>query len=315
MALTKRTYSDYDTSTPITAENLNDIQDEIIDNMVPKTGGTFRGNITIDKASGSPGSNNYSVMILGNTTPKTSEGHSTGIIDLCGNQSYYAELSPAQTMAANRYIALPDASGTIALNENTFKYKGYLPNGTDLNSLIGVENIGIWAIQDSVVNGPGASWCTLYNGVPAYGQQMIVTSSYIFTRALTGSPAVWGNWRRYDSVPITNYGVENLTVTRTENSFVNAEAMSRVQAFKKGNLLVCNFNLAITNGGSFSDYVKIGKINGWNSYSTAFFNVPGQNVGSQTLACYINTSGDINIYSFNAITSQFFRASVVAMAL
>ena len=53
MALTKRTYTDFDEDTPITAQNLNDIQDEIIalSNTMEQTVKTVLQTLTAEQKS------------------------------------------------------------------------------------------------------------------------------------------------------------------------------------------------------------------------------------------------------------------------
>lgn len=83
---------------------------------------------------------------------------------------------------------------TSAISKSTFKYKGFLPTTTDLNVLTGVDNVGVYAIQSSAVNCP-AAWAILYNCVPTYGTQMLVSATTIWTRSYTGSPLAWTSWR------------------------------------------------------------------------------------------------------------------------
>lgn len=129
MALNKVTYTD--DVTAIEAQNLNDIQDEIINNTVPKdTGGTFKGDVTVDKNR--TGTNlGISVLTLGNDIPNGTAGNSYGVVRLYGKTDQYTNLSAGDS-TATRGISLPDASGTIMLNDN--------PSSISIRNTSGVAN-------------------------------------------------------------------------------------------------------------------------------------------------------------------------------
>lgn len=128
MALNKVTY--IARTTPVSSQNLNDIQDEIINNTVPKdTGGTFRGNVTIDRANGTTSANGTSSIFLGNNTPTGTAGNSYGRVQIYGKGASYGVLL-AQNVTGNRELQFPDASGTIALESNTYQYFGSITNGS-----------------------------------------------------------------------------------------------------------------------------------------------------------------------------------------
>ena len=60
----------------------------------------------------------YGAIYLGNNKAKTTAGHSTGDLVLYGYQSYYHSIYAVDTMTANRFLRLPDKSGTIALTSD-----------------------------------------------------------------------------------------------------------------------------------------------------------------------------------------------------
>ena len=57
--------------------------------------------------------------MLGNGTASGTTGNKRGWLLLYGLQSYYAEITTADTMTANRTIRFPDANGTVSLDGHT----------------------------------------------------------------------------------------------------------------------------------------------------------------------------------------------------
>lgn len=83
---------------------------------VSKSGGTFTGDVTIDKNR--TGTNlEISVLTLGNDIPNGTAGNSYGVVRLYGKTNQYTNLSASES-TATRGISLPDESGTIALTNN-----------------------------------------------------------------------------------------------------------------------------------------------------------------------------------------------------
>ena len=123
MALTKVTYTD--DVTVIEAQNLNDIQDEIITqeaNKMPKSGGTFAGTINIDQADGTTSVQGWSELRLGNNKATGTAGNSAGNLQIYGRTTYKTEIIPSSSSpTANRVLYLPDASGTIALQNSVIE--------------------------------------------------------------------------------------------------------------------------------------------------------------------------------------------------
>ena len=82
-------------------------------------GGTFSGNITIDRANGTASSIGWSYLTLGNSTPSGTEGNSTGVIHFkCRNNRFVEIYDKNGNITGNRYIGLPNADGTLALTDD-----------------------------------------------------------------------------------------------------------------------------------------------------------------------------------------------------
>ena len=103
----------------------------------------------------------------------------------------------------------------------------------------------------------------------------------------------------------------SLTITRTENTHVTATNFGRLYAFKKGNMLFLNGNMAAEYATGFSDLVTIGTIQGWSALSDVYVNVPSQNGGGAVILVAIDTDGTIRIYSSTSFSgAPFFRFHV-----
>ena len=104
-----------------------------------------------------------------------------------------------------------------------------------------------------------------------------------------------------------------LTLTRTENQWVDATSFGRLYAYKRGNMLFLNCNLGITTAGSISDYVKIGSISGWRAVSTVYASPSCQSDGSKSATIMVESNGDIKIYGRNLIEG-FYRCFMTVPA-
>ena len=78
-------------------------------------GGTFEGDIVVDKASGTTTSEGFSILALGNDKSMTTDKNSTGLLDLYSDSGKRARIFASGDMADNRTVAIPDKSGTLAM--------------------------------------------------------------------------------------------------------------------------------------------------------------------------------------------------------
>ena len=83
------------------------------------SGGTFNGNVIVDRATGTTSATGSSAIQIGNNKPAGTQGNSRGYVELYGAGSYYARLR-AGALSAQRYIDLPDESGTVALERGSY---------------------------------------------------------------------------------------------------------------------------------------------------------------------------------------------------
>jgi hypothetical protein len=101
-----------------------------------------------------------------------------------------------------------------------------------------------------------------------------------------------------------------LTLTRTENDYVDATSFARLGAFRKDNVLFFICNLSLTSSISApSDFVEIGRISDWSGIYTIMQSIPSQQSDGSSLLISISQNGIISIYSVKA-TSSFYRTVV-----
>ena len=106
-----------------------------------------------------------------------------------------------------------------------------------------------------------------------------------------------------------------LTLTRTEQNYVDATNFARLTAYKRSNICICEMNLRINStapSGAMADFVEIGRITGWSAGFTAYQDVPSQDADS-TLEVRITSGGVISISSDNLEPNAFYRTFIVAL--
>ena len=105
---------------------------------------------------------------------------------------------------------------------------------------------------------------------------------------------------------------ETLTLTRKDNSYVNATNFNRLAAFKKSGILFLKINLALSTATpAMSDFVDIGDISGWNSVSTILVGMISQGTTLYELSMQIVPGGTISIFTPSQTPAgPFFRQMV-----
>ena len=153
----------------------------------------------------------------------------------------------------------------------------------------------------------GTDYDTLYPRTTS--QQVLLNDGEI---SYTGSATVNGALIKQQADITVLNSKTVLSLTRTEQSWVNETDFARLYAMKRGNMLHLRGNLCVTYGSGFSGgFQQIGTINGWNAASEVYINVPMQNDGSKVVVVQISTSGVIKIYSSTEFSGNpFFRFNV-----
>ena len=106
-----------------------------IDAVSKANGGTFSGDVTVDKADGTTSTQGWSSVLIGNNKAIGTEGNSGGDLQIYGRTSYKTEfISPPNSPTANRVITIPDESGMLMTDQGgTFSGHIYVDkpsNGT-----------------------------------------------------------------------------------------------------------------------------------------------------------------------------------------
>ena len=116
----------------------------------------------------------------------------------------------------------------------------------------------------------------------------------------------------------TNYIVANnsvndinayvdLTITRTENTLVDATSLGRCLAYKRGRINGFYCNLQIAGGITTNDFVEIGRISGWIGVHKLLNNIVCQSSTYGMIVLQIETDGTISIYSPMPTVNGFYR--------
>lgn len=168
MALNKVTY--IARTTPVSSQNLNDIQDEIINNTVPKdTGGEFNGLVAIDQKDGTTSTQGWSQLKLGNAVPSGTNGNSAGFIRVYGTNQYKVDIYVEEdALTAHRNLKLPNNSGVVALTsdlstvytDRVSLYSGYTATSNLIRKTTSnIVEISLYAT--SATNFSKGSWVTI----------------------------------------------------------------------------------------------------------------------------------------------------------
>ena len=188
------------------------------------TGGTFEGDVTIDKTDGTTSTIGQSKLILGNSTGSGTDENSKGVVRLYSRGSKYVDIcAPDGSAISDNYeLNIPNKSGTIALTSDlkngtvtsvatgtglqggTITSSGtiqtYLPRvKKSCNALPGANKI-IWEEYQNGTsyNLPSNAWyhiISLQGEDTNYGTQLalgMTTSGAYYRNYNAGS---WGNWR------------------------------------------------------------------------------------------------------------------------
>ena len=114
---------------------------------------------------------------------------------------------------------------------------------------------------------------------------------------------------------LENYPTSSqLTLTRTENSYINATNFASLNARKYGNIVVFHANIQFsTNLPSNSSYVDIGKINGITLPYGLSTIIPGQTSAARILVS-LTEQGNIRVYNGSGTAaSGFFRGFLIGV--
>ena len=99
-----------------------------------------------------------------------------------------------------------------------------------------------------------------------------------------------------------------LSVSYITNNYCTQQAVARMHAYKRGNVLYLNGNLAcLANANTMADFVQIATINDWNALDSIYAQVTSQNDASKNILVQIKSDGKISIYSANGTINSFYR--------
>lgn len=120
------------------------------------------------------------------------------------------------------------------------------------------------------------------------------------------SIASLGNGTITGALNAVGISLTQLTITRTENSLVDAVSFARMTAYKRSNILSLEGNLGINFSGNTS-FTEIGRISGWNAANAVLQNVPFQGNGAKIALIQITAAGVISVFTETGAANGFFR--------
>lgn len=91
----------------------------LIAERIKKSGDTMSGQLSIDQRNGTISDVGYSVLALGNSIASGTANNSTGIVDLYSDSGNKVRLYTVENVSGTKYVKLPNASGTVALDSLT----------------------------------------------------------------------------------------------------------------------------------------------------------------------------------------------------
>ena len=97
--------------------SVNFITAEMADAVSKANGGTFGGNVIVDRKDGTASSIGTSWLTVGNSTAQGTDKNSKGVIAIY-SKTNAASVIAATNVTANRSIELPDKDGTLALTSD-----------------------------------------------------------------------------------------------------------------------------------------------------------------------------------------------------
>lgn len=116
------------------------MEDDKSDAFVPKTGGTFNGHVTINRADGTTSAQGYSSMTLGNNKASGTAQNSKGQILLFGNGTNYVNVHP-NDLTTDRTFVFPDFSGTSVVDTSFNAFTTIkTTNESDFNAMYNTAN-------------------------------------------------------------------------------------------------------------------------------------------------------------------------------
>ena len=110
------------TSSGLTATDIQSAIDEINNSKFDKSGGTIGGRTKI-VVPGTTSSVGRAIFELGNNTSEGTDGNSRGLCRIYGPNQYYGEIF-SDNLTDNRTLCFPNKSGTITLNSDLYWNKG-----------------------------------------------------------------------------------------------------------------------------------------------------------------------------------------------
>ena len=274
--------------------------------LMTNQGGTFNGNVNIVKTNTGTGEA-ISKLTLGNDIDWGTVGNTYGALEIYSGHTQKVTLF-AGNPTADRELTCPNVSGTINVTATITSSGGYdsataitavrnyadsLPDGACVNVILNSGNVGLLTILKVNSN---------YIAITRMSYETS-KDSQAGVQSMQKFGGTWGGWVTISTSPKT------LTVTRTNNTWFNAESIGRVKAYRTTGALILIGNLACTTAGNAaSGLTEIASISGWSSLTDAYVQVPHQTSSSSSLLVQVTSNGKINVNTtIGNFVSGFYR--------
>ena len=190
-------------------------------------------------------------------------------------------------------------------------------SGSSLNSYTtpGTYIVKTDAIASTIANMPRSASGRLVvistSGTSYLSQIYLPTTSVPIVYIRFYASSSWSSWQE-----LVDNRIQTLTLTRTNNSYVDATAFGRIHARRCGPIHTLEFNFQPSTQlpSSSSTFIEIGQISGWSPATTILANVPSQTTGGSILL-QVTTGGVISVMNNSSIATgtSFHRADITVI--
>lgn len=194
----------------------------------------------------------------------------------------------------------------------------FFPSGTNIDNLT-KDYSGWWVYSRADVSGTfplGDSFGTIghVQGTSNNIAMQILRSNSqssasgaMYVRHKIGG--AWGTWKRYVDATTTN-----LEISRIENRYVNATAVTYLSASKKNGQLTFKCNLQLTSPmPTTSHEIGVARIAGWNAGNALLTIAPQSGSGAGTLLVNVTSQGTVIISNYSDKACSGWYRDVLAM--
>ena len=270
------------------------------------TGGTFEGDVTIDKTDGTTSTIGQSKLILGNSTGSGTDENSKGVVRLYSRGSKYVDICAPDGSAINDNYELnvPDKSGTIAVTSDVMTPSSHTHGNVQNGGTLQTNDIAIASgdklvVTDSSDSNKIARTSVSFDGstttkaltqkgtFESFAKSGDITTA-IQALDVTGASSIAANktisgWSETDGK--VSISTQNISITTSQVS----------------NLTPANIGALALSGGALTGNLTVARSNSSTSNIDSIVEI-GNSTPSGTTGC---TRGYLRMYGTNNRCAQF----------